>query len=189
MGLRGLRTGRWAGHCPSTEGRRPGPDTPKAPLPLLPSGPGGVHGLRSSGPAIIRARRRAGAAEREGFEPSVPFWGTYDFQSYTFGLSVTSPGAGPTRAIGAERVGFEPTVSCPTLDFESSAFGRSATSPELMGDALQGRPLRCRKNLRSCSVQASAHTPPSTTRRWLRRASTGIAYRLVTAPALGSVHP
>ena len=31
-------------------------------------------------------------AERAGFEPAVPFWGTYDFQSYTFGHSVTSPG-------------------------------------------------------------------------------------------------
>ena len=30
-------------------------------------------------------------AERAGFEPAVPFWGTYDFQSYTFGRSVTSP--------------------------------------------------------------------------------------------------
>ena len=32
-------------------------------------------------------------AEREGFEPSVPC-GTHDFQSCTFGLSVTSPDAG-----------------------------------------------------------------------------------------------
>ena len=30
-------------------------------------------------------------AERAGVEPAVPFWGTYDFQSYTFGHSVTSP--------------------------------------------------------------------------------------------------
>ena len=30
-------------------------------------------------------------AERGGFEPPVPFWGTYDFQSYTFDHSVTSP--------------------------------------------------------------------------------------------------
>jgi hypothetical protein len=32
-------------------------------------------------------------AEREGFEPSVPC-GTHDFQSCTFGLSVTSPQVG-----------------------------------------------------------------------------------------------
>ena len=32
-----------------------------------------------------------GVAERAGVEPAVPFWGTYDFQSYTFGHSVTSP--------------------------------------------------------------------------------------------------
>ena len=33
----------------------------------------------------------AAVAEGEGFEPSVPF-STYDFQSYTFGHSVTAPG-------------------------------------------------------------------------------------------------
>ena len=30
-------------------------------------------------------------AEREGFEPSVPFWGTHDFQSCAFNRSATSP--------------------------------------------------------------------------------------------------
>ena len=30
-------------------------------------------------------------AEREGFEPSVPFWGTYAFQAYLIGHSSTSP--------------------------------------------------------------------------------------------------
>ena len=29
----------------------------------------------------------------------------------------------------AERVGFEPTVGCPTLVFKTSAFDHSATSP------------------------------------------------------------
>ena len=46
-------------------------------------------GLPSEAQAGCGAERRM--AERAGFEPAVPFWGTYDFQSYTFGHSVTSP--------------------------------------------------------------------------------------------------
>jgi hypothetical protein len=30
-------------------------------------------------------------AEREGFEPSVPFWGTHAFQAGAIGHSATSP--------------------------------------------------------------------------------------------------
>lgn len=39
--------------------------------------------------ASIKCRGRG--TERAGFEPAVPFWGTHDFQSCTFGHSVTSP--------------------------------------------------------------------------------------------------
>ena len=38
----------------------------------------------------IKCRERG--TERAGFEPAVPFWGTHDFPSCTFGHSVTSPG-------------------------------------------------------------------------------------------------
>ena len=37
----------------------------------------------------------------------------------------------PRRALSAEEVGFEPTVSFPTHDFQSCRFGRSRTPPEL----------------------------------------------------------
>lgn len=43
----------------------------------------------SNGPGML-------LAERAGFEPAVPF-GTHDFQSCTFGLSVTSPCVPPSR--------------------------------------------------------------------------------------------
>jgi hypothetical protein len=102
----------------------------------------------SGGRWFERAWRRC-LAEREGFEPSVPF-DTHDFQSCTFDHSVTSPeicsapgtagasDSGESRlrhvcsSIGralAERGGFEPPVACATLDFESSTFDHSDTSP------------------------------------------------------------
>ena len=80
-------------------------------------------------------------AEREGFEPSV-LLSTHDFQSCTFGLSVTSPVSGIRALLTtnknpnktqqkpmAERGGFEPPVARTTLDFESSTLNRSDTSP------------------------------------------------------------
>ena len=50
-----------------------------------------------------------GIAEREGFEPSVPF-STHDFQSCTFGHSVTAPMMVVTIGKIADREGFEPPV-------------------------------------------------------------------------------
>ena len=41
--------------------------------------------------SVFRFAKLYCVAERAGVEPAVPFWGTYDFQSYTFGHSVTSP--------------------------------------------------------------------------------------------------
>ena len=54
------------------------PDTLKRPLPLLPSGPGGLTGSSHRDRAISICM-----AEREGFEPPVPF-GTLDFESSAF---------------------------------------------------------------------------------------------------------
>src|SRR5688572_23796044 len=70
-------------------------------LPLLPSGPGGIHERGVAWDHKLFAMERTGAqprrcrplAERVGFEPTVPFRGTHDFQSCTFGLSVISPGS------------------------------------------------------------------------------------------------
>jgi hypothetical protein len=83
------------------------------------------------GPSHPAYPRVAFLAERVGFEPTVPL-GTHDFQSCTFGHSVTSPGAARGRLTDcpctivncqvAEREGFEPPVPCGTPDFESGAF-------------------------------------------------------------------
>src|SRR5690349_4428922 len=63
-------------------------------LPLLPSGPGGVQQLHVAqshiGPTTATWTLALIVAEREGFEPSVPF-GTHDFQSCSFGHSDISP--------------------------------------------------------------------------------------------------
>ena len=80
-------------------------------LPLLPSGPGGVRSLSIAQTLTIinipglKLRPRDEMAEREGFEPSVPC-DTHEFQSCTFGLSVTSPsnepgGEGGIRTLGS----------------------------------------------------------------------------------------
>ena len=63
----------------------------------------------------------------------------------------------------AERVGFEPTVSCPTIDFESIAFDHSATFPQNQAD-----PFRLRsdaKKLFSWAEASSRHTPLDTAKR------------------------
>src|SRR5262249_13628716 len=77
-----------------------GPRHPLFPLPLLPSGPGGVHSCcvtrdhKTSRKWPRRGSEASGqGAEGEGFEPSVPF-STHDFQSCTFGHSVTPPREG-----------------------------------------------------------------------------------------------
>ena len=65
-------------------------------------------------------------AEREGFEPSVGC-PTHDFQSCTFGLSVTSPRI--LRALGGEG-GIRTLEGRESLThFECVAFDHSATSP------------------------------------------------------------
>ena len=73
----------------------------------------------------------------------------------------------------AERIGFEPTVGCPTPDFESGAIDHSATSPErtLRGrnSGGQGRDRRVRVRKRKPKIPGlfftleaarGAHGPP-----------------------------
>src|SRR5262249_25584654 len=67
-----------------------GPRHPPTPLPLLPSGPGGVHSISVTRDHKWSCHAVMVVAEREGFEPSVPF-STHDFQSCTFGHSITPP--------------------------------------------------------------------------------------------------
>ena len=64
------------------------------------------------------------AAEREGFEPSIPF-GIHDFQSCTFGLSVISP----ERV--EEREGFEPPIPLRVLLISNQV--HSTALPSLRG--------------------------------------------------------
>ena len=86
--------------------KRGGPRYPLFPLPLLPSGPGGVHSRRVTRDHNVFTQW-VQAAEGEGFEPSVPF-STHDFQSCTFGHSVIPPHEGQQN--WAEGEGFEPPV-------------------------------------------------------------------------------
>src|SRR5262245_23771417 len=118
--------------------KKGGPRHPLGPLPLLPSGPGGVHRRCVARDHKLSQITSKLFAERGGFEPPVPF-STHDFQSCTFGLSVISPGNGSS----AEREGFEPPVplrvrlisnqvhstALPSLrSFAKKAFNRAADS-------------------------------------------------------------
>ena len=93
----------------------------------------------------------------------------------------------------AERVGFEPTVSCPTLDFESSAFDQlghlSSESAHFEISFSIGRRRRSRKKSLSNWAHSSARMPPSTSSRWLSRVSFGMRKSDSTAPAFGSAQP
>ena len=106
------------------------PLAPSVQLPLLPSGPGGIHGLQSRGPGHHAIWRKS-VAERVGFEPTVRCR-TLAFQASTFVHSVIPPfshfpllrskgGEGGIRTHGGRE---------PTVDFESTAFVHSATSPQ-----------------------------------------------------------
>ena len=73
-------------------------------------------------------------AEREGFEPSIPF-GIHAFQACAFDRSAISPKTDTqtTRLFAtahmAEEEGFEPPVPFGTTVFKTAAFNRSATPP------------------------------------------------------------
>jgi hypothetical protein len=91
-----------------------GPRYPFTPLPLLPSGPGGVHSLNVTRDHKTVTQLVVGLAEREGFEPSVRCR-THDFQSCTFGHSVTAPiswcgDLARSQTEVADGEGFEPPV-------------------------------------------------------------------------------
>ena len=97
-----------------------GRDTREGALPLLPSGPGGVHVPASSRPQTCLLQTSA-AAERVGFEPTIPF------QIYT--RSRRAPSAARPPLQRAESVGFEPTVPFPVRLISSQV--PSTTRPAL----------------------------------------------------------
>ena len=147
------------------------------PLPLLPLGPGGVRSatvaanLARDASRLVRGDQRcqegvepgrqpsvSRVAERRGFEPRVPFWGTPAFQASTLSqLGHLSIDLVLWHVALAESEGFEPPVPRGTPDFESGTFNHSDSSP--------GRPLDPWYATRST-------TPP---RRWKPRESTGLS--------------
>ena len=134
------------------------PEHPVPPLPLLPSGPDGVHeGTVARGMRSTLAGGSHGfdqlVAERAGFEPAVGF-PTQHFQCCTFSHSDTSPcGGGDDEASRgeppgwdgvpassrarrenvAERVGFEPTEA--VKPHQISSLAPSTTRTPLRGRA------------------------------------------------------
>ena len=125
-----------------------GPATRRLPLPLLPSGPGGVHGPTLAGPH--RGAPWAGAPI--GGEEGIRTPGTFRYTRFPVvhlrplgHLSWRSPpscslqpllfGQGPLRSSTcrsknvAESKGFEPLVPLGTRDFESRTFDHSDSSP------------------------------------------------------------
>src|SRR5918996_931945 len=94
-----------------------GRDTRGGALPLLPSGPGGVHV-----PTLSRPHAST-STERERFELSIPF------QIYTRSRRAPSAARPPLHLAAAESVGFEPTVPLPVLLISSQA--PSTTRPAL----------------------------------------------------------
>ena len=121
-------------------------NTPELRLPLLPSGPGGVHRYRPfrarlsllpTRGSLLRKWRRA--------RDSNPGWVAPHLIS-SQAPSTTRPALlarlaplhsscayySPSKQTAksmAEREGFEPSVSCPTHDFQSCTFDHSVTSP------------------------------------------------------------
>ena len=177
-------------------------------LPLLPSGPGGVCDPFVAVPAIGGNLMQsasswssvtetvaapvpiAGAGapnhlnwnsgERVGFEPTVPFGGTHDFQSCTFGHSVTSlPGEGFSYGsstclrILAEREGFEPPVPVKVRLISSQVPSTTRPSLQIFFDSLLPRfhPLRrdslrrSRKNSERTAPHSASRTPLVTSMR------------------------
>src|SRR5690242_8422937 len=107
-----------------------GRDTREGALPLLPSGPGGVHVPASSRPQAVAPS--SCAAERVGFEPTIPF------QICTRSRRVPSTARPPLQR--AESVGFEPTVPLPVRLISSQV--PSTTRPALQRFSFQPSGVR-----------------------------------------------
>src|SRR5262245_52681401 len=84
-----------------------GPDSAVPPLPR-PRESAGVSGMVAGSGCKVSATADY-LAERVGFEPTVPFWGTRALQARAFSRSAISPHSGASRNL-AERGGFEPPI-------------------------------------------------------------------------------
>src|SRR5919106_1115782 len=135
-----------------------GRDTRGGALPLLPSGPGGVHV-----PTLSRPHAST-STERERFELSIPF------RIYTRSRRAPSAARPPLHLCrsGERRIRTYGTVAG-TPDFESGAFDLSASSPSY------SVVLCCSRKRRKNSLRIRAHSSPSTPSvirtRWLCRGS------------------
>src|SRR5215203_3309713 len=115
------------------------------------------------------------------------------------------PDGGPVRSYGAEGVGFEPTVGCPTHAFQACRFGRSRIPPGAAHAILCRRPWSqvatgsCATATRepsqgreaaalsgACGVPQIAWSPPPVTGA-VRLAGTGGALATGEAPGVGSI--
>ena len=182
-------------------------------LPLLPSGPGGVW----KSPRRPRILDRLCClqrllferlAERVGFEPTVRFPGhTISSRAPSAARSPlpNCPGCPGTKGKRSGERGIRtPGTVAGTPDFESGAFdqlgqlsaGRSSRFPSgrQAASAIFCRrarvyPRRARKKSLRSAPQASARSPRSTGKRWLRRGSLVRSVSEPAAPALGSSAP
>src|SRR5262245_29785539 len=96
-----------------------GRDTREGALPLLPSGPGGVHVPASSRPQAVDIFSGEGGIRTHDTLSDI-----HAFQACAFSRSATSP------ASGERRIRTYGTVAG-TPDFESGAFDHSASSPAI----------------------------------------------------------
>src|SRR5262249_37217510 len=104
-----------------------GPRHPLRPLPLLPSGPGGVHRLGVTRDHNFSRRREGDSNPR--------YLSVYTISSRAPSASRSSLRVHASRERGIRT----PGTLARTPDFESGAFSRSAISPELHGKRLEER--------------------------------------------------
>ena len=107
------------------------PRTSGGPTPLLPSGPGGVHGSPTTRTRPPPWAAHSGAKWRREWDSNPRYVAAHSRSrrapsSTRSSLHVCS---NCMNSDVAEEAGFEPAVGCPTMDFESTAFDHSATPP------------------------------------------------------------
>ena len=158
-------------------------------LPLLPSGPGGVHEIAvhrawapqllpitnipaKCNPASTDRNSAASLAERVGFEPTVRFR-THAFQACTLSHSVISPLIYQSPVASAcslaERVGFEPTcLLTETKRFRGAPVMATSVPLRILysrSSSSIGEPRRVPKKSSSMLPASSASTPPRQSKR------------------------
>ncbi len=128
------------------------PSAPGVQLPLLPSRPGGVHGLRSEGPDhhfISRQQSYRGRRCWDGGESGIRTHGRLPYTRFPVvhlrplgHLSKTPNIQEDPKKQGRRGWDSNPRWAEPTVDFESTAFVHSATSPLVLQRSLIDAPER-----------------------------------------------